>query len=153
MLQDLCVVDQRLEVIVIELRQQGVYEFPSFLAAADDQLYIVWRNDYAGITAKVFGESCIELIVHRKFLFTRFPQDTNRFFPFVIEQKFTLQAKTFMPLVDIQLVLPGKITFGETEIMDRIQQVGLAYAISSANANDPLREGEVLVEIIFELEN
>ena len=56
-----------------------------------------------------------------------------------------------MPFVNVQLVLPGKIAFCETEIMNGIEQVGLAYAISPANTHHPFRKREILVKVVFEL--
>ena len=56
-----------------------------------------------------------------------------------------------MAMTDIEMVLPGKITFGEAQVMDRIKQVGLAHSISATYANDPFRKGKFLVKIILEL--
>ena len=56
-----------------------------------------------------------------------------------------------MPLVDAQTILPGKIAFGKTEIMDRIQQIGFAYPVTAADAHNTFVKTELLVEIIFEL--
>jgi hypothetical protein len=52
----------------------------------------------------------------------------------------------------IHLVLPGKIAFGETQIMNGIQQIGFAHTISAANANNALGKNKLLVEVVFELE-
>jgi hypothetical protein len=56
-----------------------------------------------------------------------------------------------MSFMNVQLVLPCKIAFGETEVMNGIEQVGLAHAVPSANAHNAFREREFLVKIIFEL--
>jgi hypothetical protein len=56
-----------------------------------------------------------------------------------------------MTLVNIHLIQAGKVTFCEAEIMYGIQQVGLAYAVSSANTYDPFRKSKFLPEIVFEL--
>ena len=44
-----------------------------------------------------------------------------------------------------------KIAFGKTEVMNCIQQVGFAYAIASANANNAFSKAKFLVKIIFKL--
>ena len=58
-----------------------------------------------------------------------------------------------MAFTYIKVVLPVEITFSEAEIVNSIQQVGLANAISAAYANDALGKLELLVKIILELEN
>jgi hypothetical protein len=55
--------------------------------------------------------------------------------------------------MNIHCILPAKITFGKTEVMDRIQQIRLAHTITAANANDPLRKLKVVLKIIFKLKN
>jgi hypothetical protein len=58
---------------VIQLGKQGINELPSFLAAADNQLNIIWSNNYTWVMADMPGELGIEFVVYRKFLFTGFP--------------------------------------------------------------------------------
>ena len=54
-------------------------------------------------------------------------------------------------MVNILLVLAGEITFGETQVVDRIKQIGLADAIAAGNPNDPLGKGEIRVKVVFKL--
>ena len=61
------------------------------------------------------------------------------------------QPKSIMIVMNVQLVLPRKITFGKTEVMDSIQQIGLAHTIAAANTNNAFSKIELLVKIIFEL--
>ena len=72
LLKDPGIVDQRLQVVVVQLRKQGVNKFSSFLTIANDQLHIIGCNDHAGIAADVAGEFCIERVIYREFLFTGF---------------------------------------------------------------------------------
>ena len=50
-----------------------------------------------------------------------------------------------------QAILPGKITFGKTQIMNGIQQISFAFAVLSANANNSFAKCKLLAEVIFEL--
>ena len=43
----------------------------------------------------------------------------------------------------------GKIAAGETEIIDRIQEIGLAHAVITANAHDPFPELEGVLAVIL----
>jgi len=53
--------------------------------------------------------------------------------------------------MNVQLVLAGKITFGEAEVMNRIKQIGFAYTVAAANADNAFAKLELLVKIVFEL--
>jgi len=55
--------------------------------------------------------------------------------------------------VNAHTIGPGKITFGKTQIMYGIQQIGFAYAIATANTNDTFCEIKLLMVIVFELKN
>ena len=52
-----------------------------------------------------------------------------------------------------QGILSGKIAFGEAEVMNSIQEVGLAFAVASANTNKGGGKAKLLVEVVFKLEN
>jgi hypothetical protein len=54
--------------------------------------------------------------------------------------------------MNVHRILPAEITFGKTEVMDRVQQIRLAHTVAAANANDPLRKLKVLLKIILKLE-
>lgn len=55
-------------------------------------------------------------------------------------------------MMNIHLVLPGEVTFGEAEVMNGIKQIGFANTISTANTNNALVKLKLLLKIIFELE-
>jgi hypothetical protein len=48
-------------------------------------------------------------------------------------------------------IKPGEVAFGETEVMDRIQQIGFAYSIFTAYTNNSFRKGKRPVTIVLEL--
>ena len=55
-------------------------------------------------------------------------------------------------MVDIIAVSPAKITAGEAEVMDGVQEVGLSHAVFTADTIDPAIELKSLLRIIFKLE-
>ena len=61
------------------------------------------------------------------------------------------EAKAFMGVVDVQLVLSGEITFGEAEVVNGIEQIGFTNTIAAANANNAFGELKFLMKIILEL--
>jgi hypothetical protein len=61
-------------------------------------------------------------------------------------------AKSLLSILS-RNAIPCKITFGETEVMYRIQQIGFAYTIASANAHNVFCKAKLLLVIIFKLEN
>ncbi len=63
----------------------------------------------------------------------------------------SFNAKALMAVVNAVGILAGKIAFGKTEVMDRVQQIGLAYAVAAADPGEPLRKTVLLVKIVFEL--
>ena len=64
-----------------------------------------------------------------------------------------LQPKPLAALVYVHGVGAGKIAFGKAEIMDGVEQIGFAYAVTAANAHDAFCKMELLVKIVLELKN
>ena len=44
------------------------------------------------------------------------------------------------------------ITFGKTEVIYGIEQVGFSYAVRAANTYDPRGEAETSVNVVFKLD-
>jgi hypothetical protein len=63
----------------------------------------------------------------------------------------TFHPEAFMTMMNIQLILTGKITFGEAEVMDGIQQIGFTNSITAADTNNAFGELKLLVKIVLEL--
>lgn len=97
------------------------------------------------------GETGVGIAIHRKFFFAGFPQNADRFFRFAVQRKVSFDAKALVAVLRYQTVLAGKITFGETEIMNSIQQVGFAHAIAAANAHQRLVETKLLMKVVLKL--
>ena len=63
----------------------------------------------------------------------------------------TLQPEAGSAPVDGLWIGTGEITFGETQIIKRIQQVGLADTVVPANADDPLGKRKAGFRIVLKL--
>jgi hypothetical protein len=51
----------------------------------------------------------------------------------------------------VQAVQAGKIAFGKTEIMDRVQEIGLTHTVLATDPNDPFGNSKTPVTVVFEL--
>lgn len=56
-----------------------------------------------------------------------------------------------MTMMNVHGILACEIAFCKTEIMDRVEQVGLAHPVAAANTDDPLRKLKVVLKVIFKL--
>ena len=56
-------------------------------------------------------------------------------------------------MLNIGRIATGKVAFGETEIVDGIEEIRLAYAIAPAYPHDSLGKLIGLMKIVLELEN
>jgi hypothetical protein len=68
-----------------------------------------------------------------------------------VQGKIAFYPKALVPVLGYQHVLPGKITFGKTKVMQGIQQVCFPHAIKSADTYNRFGKPELLVKVIFEL--
>ena len=93
----------------------------------------------------------VGFLIEEEFFFACFPQDADYFFRRGLLFKMPFYAEAGTSFEYILLVGFGEITFREAEIINRIQQVGLANAIVTANAYNPFPELEICLFVIFEL--
>lgn len=63
----------------------------------------------------------------------------------------SLQPESLVTLLDIETILAAEITFGETQVMNGIQAIGLANSITATNTYNAFCEPEFLLEIVLEL--
>jgi hypothetical protein len=99
----------------------------------------------------VLGKFFVRLIIYKKFFFAGLSQDTNCFFRFIPKLKIAFQPEAAVPLQNIVTINPGKIAFGEAEIVNGIEQIGFANPIAAGDTNDPLSKLEGPAIIILEL--
>jgi hypothetical protein len=65
----------------------------------------------------------------------------------------SFDAETGSAFLNVLLVAACEITFGETKIIEGIEQVGLAHAIVATDAYDPFRELKRSLAVVLELED
>jgi len=151
LLKDLIIFDEQLQVSGIQLRKQGVEETTAFLTSAGNDLHIVGSDDDAGEMPDMPGEFIVGLSVERKFLLAIFPENANDLRRCAFFFKMAFDAEAGRSFQYILLIAPGKIRFGKTEIIDGVEQIGLAHSIISADAYDPIREPESILAVVLEL--
>ena len=86
----------------------------------------------------MLGKAFAGLTAGKELLFPRFSQyaDHLQGVSFFFETAFdTESGRAF---VNAKLILPGKIAFGEAEVINGVEQVGFSNAIAAANTYDPL---------------
>jgi hypothetical protein len=69
-----------------------------------------------------------------------------------LEIKRSFYPETLRTMMNVLQIRFGKIAFCETQIIDCVQQIGLANAVAAANANNPFIETEGCMGIIFKLD-
>jgi hypothetical protein len=106
-----------------------------------------------GIVTDMGGKTAVYLVVHGKFFFAGFSQDADGFFFCIIAFKMTFNPEALVSMQNIRAILAGKITAGETEVIDGVQQIGLAHAIAATDTHDPLGKPELTGKIIFKLKD
>ena len=55
-------------------------------------------------------------------------------------------------MLHIQRIAATEITFGKTEVMNRIQQIRFSGAVASADTNDPFGKSILFKIVVLELE-
>ena len=96
-------------------------------------------------------KTLIRLFVHKELLFPRFPEDTDRAERLFIHAKLTFNPESIGPVEHILTVGTGEIAFCETEIIDRVQEIGLADTVLSANTSDPGIEIKPRLPVVLKL--
>jgi hypothetical protein len=69
----------------------------------------------------------------------------------IVHYKISLKPKAFMAMLHDQTVLPSKIAFRKTQIMNRIKQVGFTNTILTINANNRGIKLKLFMKIVLEL--
>ena len=140
-----------LQIVVIQLGQEGVQEPPALFAAPGNDLYIIRSDDHTGKTPYMKGEFIIYFSIGGKLLFAVLPQDANHLKFLVLPGKMPFDPETGGPGIDVLLIGAGEIALGEAQVVDGIQQIGLAYAVFAANPYDPFPELESRLVVILKL--
>lgn len=142
--------DQVFQVVGIELREQGVQPFAAFLAAAGDNLRIVRGDHYGGKLADMAAEFLVLIVVEGDFLFA-FLEGANHLFRAAVAVQQAFQPEPVGLVLGILAFAGRKVTPGEAEVVDGVEEVGLPGAVAAGNAYDPLVEPEVAPRVVFKL--
>src|SRR5579871_732526 len=135
LLQGFIIIHQALQIFCIKLAKQSINKSSSFFAAISNNLHIIGCNDNTWKFSNVCRKFLIQLFIPEKFFLPCFAQNANCLFPLFIQFKFSLNPETLRTIMNILRIRFCEITFSETEIINRIQQVGFANAIVPTNAD------------------
>jgi hypothetical protein len=99
----------------------------------------------------MFREFLIGDAVCRELFFAVAAQDADHrgLLAFVVENAFDAEAGC--AFLHVGLVAPGEIASGETQIVQRVEQVRFAYAVVATDTHDPLVKAEAGLFIVLEL--
>lgn len=111
------------------MRKKRINKSSPFFTFISYDLYVIRSNDNAGVVANVLRELFIQPIIYRKFFFTGFPENASCFFLFTPNLEFALKPEAIMALQNIVAIYSREIAFGETEVVNSIQQVRFPDAI------------------------
>lgn len=142
--------DQMLEIVGVQLGEEGVQPFAAFFAAAKDDFGIVGGDDHRRKLPDMPGEAVVLLVVEGHFLFPVF-NGADNFSRLSLFLEIAFQPEAVGLVLGVLAFVAGKVTAGEAEVVDGVQQVGFAGAVSAGDAYHPLVEPKVLPGIIFKL--
>lgn len=97
------------------------------------------------------GEAVVLILIQAN-LFSAVFEGANDLFRLIILFKIAFEPETVGLVLGILAFAAGKIAAGKAEIVDGVEQIGLAGAVPAGDAYDPVLEGKGLLRVIFELD-
>ena len=139
--QGLVVAVERLDISVVVLRDYHIHQPPALLAATFDEQGVARRNEDKGYQPDVLRQSLILLLIALEVLL-RAPFhsaiDRGRICRVIIVEP--LQHEEVLIMAD-HLRVDARIgTMAERQVIDRIQQIGLAHAVVAYETIDLRRQ-------------
>ena len=150
---NLLVGNELLQVFLVELRDNHVEEFPSCLAALVDDIAVVGRNHDERVEADVVAEAAVFFLVgFHRLAFAGFvgAADAGAVLLHPVD-KIAVDGEKVGVEADGILVLGGKETLAEAEVIDGVEQVGFAAAVLANDAVDILAEVKLGILVAFEV--
>ena len=135
----------------MQLWKQGIDEFPAFLASPGNKAHIVGGDHNARKFPDVLWEPLISYFIQRKFLAVILTQNANEPRGIIIILKISFYAKPGRPVLNTLHIGAAKAAFRETQIIDRIQQIGFATPVVAINTDDILVESKLMKAIAAKL--
>jgi len=97
----------------------------------------------------MLGKPGIVVLVQDNFFFTIFTKYTNGGKFFLLTRKMSFNTESLEPKRGAGCIGFGKITFSEAEIINSVEQIGLAGSVRAAKPNDPFGKIKGSVGIVF----
>ena len=125
------IVNQNVEVLFVELRNDHIEELSSQFAALVDEVAVNRRNHNERVLPDVVAQALVLLRVQLHHLASVALENAADFAgsAVIVADIFAMDGKKIAVEADALMVVRRKITFAEREVMDGIQQIGLPAAV------------------------
>ena len=152
--QKFAVRDELLQIFGIELRDDGVEELAAHLTAPVDDVAVVGRDHHHGEKADVGTQTGILLLVGPHRLVSVFVGATHlRVVLGLTVEKLSVNGEKIRVEAHRKDILRGEIALAERQVIDGVQQVGLATAVPPDDAVHILVKRELSLLVAFEIGN
>ena len=150
--EQLFVMDQMLEINLVELRDDFVEKLPSHFVAIVDDVAVVRRDHHHGEKPHVVAQPFVFLLVSLQRLCPVLIDTAHlRAVPRFLVGKIAVQREKIRSQLHRTHILSRKAALPERQIMNGIQQVGLAAAIRTHDAVHVAVEREGGFSVGFEI--
>ena len=139
------------EIFSVNLRDGVVDEFAALFAVADDELVIVGGDHNDGHHAYVVAHFFVRNIVDAEVFFLSDGEFADYFAVFVFDGSLCFEAHEICTESYVLLIGGVEIAFGERDVVDGIEDIGLAHAIAADEAIHFFRKSKVLSFVVFEI--
>lgn len=150
LLQHLIVVQQVLQVACFFEAKDAVKEFAPVFPAARDDVAVIGRDHHGGVFPDMFADLFIRDLTGGEGLFAVLPY-AGHFLRRLAVHEDAADTKAVLVVLHIIFIPALEIAFGEAQVINGIQQVGLADAVKPRNAHYFLPEGKAGMGEIPEL--
>lgn len=152
--EQLAVRDELLQILGIELRDDGVEELAAHLTAPVDDVAVVGRDHHHGEKADVGTQTGILLLVGPHRLVSVFVGATHlRVVLGLTVEKLSVNGEKIRVEAHRKDILRGEIALAERQVINGVQQVGLATAVPPDDAVHILVKRELSLLVAFEIGN
>ena len=146
--------DELLQIFGIELRDDGIEELATQLAAPVDDVAVVGRNHHHGEKANVGAQTGILLLVGPHRLVSVFVGAAHLRVVLCLRiVKLTVNGEEIRVKAHRENVLCGEIALAKRQVIDGVQQIGLATAVPPDDAVHILVERKLSLLVAFEISN
>ena len=147
LLESLIILYKVLEILAVGLRNDTVDELATEVAAAGDELLVVGRHHDEGELADMRRERLVDLLVPAHLLALATPEDATGDIGAVM----AVDGEELLADADVLHIDRVEIALAEREIVDGVEEVGLAGTVVAHEAVDLGAEGDLDLGVVLEV--